>query len=172
MVYAQIVTFNVVLKFHKKLELIHIVVLSYLGLPPPPPSQSGNVLPPGPSNQLPSGVDPNNKNHELSSGLITVITLASAMGVLLLVGFVWLILLRRSLNEKSPPSVVGPLHAYFNPKPEGVQLIQLRMNAYFNSKPEGVPLHLIQLRHLSVDNFSNSFKPYCCIMRICHLLLF
>jgi hypothetical protein len=91
-------------------------------------------------------VDPNNKDHQLSSGLITVIALASAMGVLLLVGFVWLILLRRSLNEKSPPSVVGPLHAYFNPKPEGVQLIQLRMNAYFNSKPEGVPLHLIQLQ--------------------------
>lgn len=128
-------------------ELTHVVV-SCLGLPPPPPSQGSgsNVLPPGPSNQLPSGVDPNLKDHKLSSGLITVIALASAMGVLLFIGFIWLILLRRSLNEKSPPSVVGPLHSYFNPKPEGVQLIQLRMNAYFNSKPEGVPLHLIYLK--------------------------
>lgn len=128
--------------------LLDVLCDSCLGLPPPPPSQGSgsNVLPPGPANQLPSGVDPNLKDHKLSSGLITVIALASAMGVLLFIGFVWLILLRRSLNEKSPPSVVGPLHAYFNPKPEGVQLIQLRMNAYFNSKPEGVPLHLIHLK--------------------------
>lgn len=122
-------------------ELIHVDVVSCLGLPPAPPQGSGSsVLPPGPANQLPSGVDPNLKDHKLSSGLIAVIALASAMGALLFIGFVWLILLRRSLNEKSPPSVVGPLHGYFNPKPEGVQLIQLRMNAYFNSKPEGVPL--------------------------------
>lgn len=124
--------------------------LCFAGLPPsPPPQFPGNSPPTGPAHQLPSGVDSNKTNHRLSSGMIAVIALASVMGVLLLIGFVWLILLRRSLDEKTAPSVVGPLHAYFNPKPEGVQLIQLRMNAYFNSKPEGVHLiHLVELHFL------------------------
>ncbi|XP_024384793.1 receptor-like serine/threonine-protein kinase ALE2 isoform X2 [Physcomitrium patens] len=114
-----------------------VIFVRYPGLPPPPPSQipGNNDSPLGPGNQLPSGVDPNSKHHKLSTGIILVIVLATAMGVLSFVCFVWLILLRRSLHKKSSSSVVSPLHAFFNPKPEG--LIQLRMNAYFNSKPEG-----------------------------------
>ncbi|XP_024394554.1 receptor-like serine/threonine-protein kinase ALE2 isoform X2 [Physcomitrium patens] len=98
----------------------YVIYIIYPGLPPsPPPQFPGNISPSGPVNQLPSGVDPNKTNHKLSSGMITVIALASVMGVLLFIGIVWLILLRRSLDEKTSPSVVGPLHAYFNPKPEG-----------------------------------------------------
>ncbi|XP_024387701.1 receptor-like serine/threonine-protein kinase ALE2 isoform X2 [Physcomitrium patens] len=97
-----------------------VIYITYPGLSPPPPAQfPGNVPPPGPANQLPSGVNPNSKNQKLSSGLIAVIALSSVMGVLLFIGFMWLILLRRSLKEKTPPLVVGPQHSYFNQKPEG-----------------------------------------------------
>ncbi|KAG0626060.1 hypothetical protein M758_2G099800 [Ceratodon purpureus] len=113
-----------------------VVFVTYPGLPPPPPTD-GNAPPPGAANQFPSGVDSNGKDRQLSAGLIAAICLAIATGILLLVGFVWLIFLRRSFNKKSPPSVVGPLNAYFNSRPEGVQLIQLRMNAYFSSMSEG-----------------------------------
>ena len=111
---------------------------SCVGLPPPPPTQSlgSNVSPPGPAKQIPSGAGSQDQDSNFSSELIAVIALTLAMGIFLLVGFVWLILLRRSLNKKSPPSAVEPLHGYFSPKSEGVHLIQL--NAYFNSKHEGV----------------------------------
>ncbi|KAG0614766.1 hypothetical protein M758_6G202100 [Ceratodon purpureus] len=109
---------------------VSVLSVIYPGLPPPPPTQGpgSTVSSPGSDNH---GAD--SQDNKYSSGLITVIALASAMGILLFVGFIWLILLRRSFNKKSPPSVVG----YFSPKLDGVQPIQLRMNAYFNSKPEG-----------------------------------
>lgn len=174
MVYAQISShnyhFNTLINNYFFMGLTLINPSSSVGLPPPPPTQvpGSTVSPPGSANQLPSGADSQDKDNKYSSGLITVIALALAMGILLFVGFVWLILLRRSLNKKSPPSVIGPIHGYFNPKSEGVQLIQLRMNAYFNSKPEGVyPIHL-KVWYLFYF-FRNILKLlFWCIMRLRH----
>jgi hypothetical protein len=90
-----------------------------VGLPPSPPAQAPISVSPSPG---PFVVDLRDNGRKLSMGLIAVIILAAVMGILVFVGFTWLLLLRRSLQRKVPPSVVGPLHAYFGNKHQGMQL--------------------------------------------------
>lgn len=87
--------------------------LSCAGLPPSPPPQIG---------PRPMGVDVNSsKDPKISKAIIIVIASASAMIALFFLGVIWILLVRRSTQTKSPPSIVGPLHAYSTTKRSGLQ---------------------------------------------------
>lgn len=93
------------------------LVCCSIGLPPSPPTQAPLGVSPSPG---PFVVDLRDNGRKLSMGLIAVIILAVIMGILVFIVFTWLLLLRRCLQGKVPPSVVGPLHAYFGNKHQGM----------------------------------------------------
>lgn len=96
-----------------------------LGLLSSPPSPfPGNIAPspvidsPTPNATILSDED------KLGTGLIIVIVLALVLGVMIVIGVIWLVILRRSLHEKVPPSVIGPLQPHSATKRLGMQLLQ------------------------------------------------
>lgn len=93
-----------------------------LGLLSSPPSP-GNIAPSPVIDSPTSNATILSDEDKLGTGLIIVIVLASVLGVMIITGIIWLVVLRRSLHEKVPPSVIGPLQPHFATKRLGMQLL-------------------------------------------------